>query len=60
MKGLLYTLFVGIPFCCFMCAIGLMLVFTVIGAPLGLALIAVGMKKVTMAPAPRYAGRIER
>ena len=58
MRGFAYTLFVGLPFCAFMCALGLMLIFTVIGAPIGLALIAIGMKKVTTAP--RYIERLER
>jgi uncharacterized membrane protein YccF (DUF307 family) len=47
-KGFMYTLFVGIPFCCVMCAIGLLALCTIIGIPVGLAFIAVGMKKVTM------------
>mgnify|MGYP001609863006 CR=1 FL=1 len=60
MRGFAYTVFVGLPFCAFMCAIGLILICTVIGAPVGLALIAVGMKKVTMIQPPRYYERLER
>jgi uncharacterized membrane protein YccF (DUF307 family) len=46
--GLLYTLFVGFPLCLMCMMIGLMLCLTVIGAPAGLAVMALGVKYVTL------------
>jgi uncharacterized membrane protein YccF (DUF307 family) len=46
--GLLYTLFVGLPLCVMLVAFGLLLCVTVIGLPLGLALIGLGFKYLTL------------
>lgn len=53
MKGFAYTLFIGIPICIGCCTFGLLLVCTVIGAPVGLTLIALGFKSLTLQPRPR-------
>lgn len=50
MTGVLYTLFVGIPFCIAMCAVGTVLCVTIIGIPLGLTCFALGMKALTLTP----------
>jgi hypothetical protein len=46
--GLLYTLVIGIPLCAVLVTVGLLLCATVIGLPVGLTLIAVGFKYVTL------------
>ena len=46
--GLLYTLFVGFPLCLFCMCVGLLLCLTIIGAPLGFAVMALGAKYVTL------------
>jgi uncharacterized membrane protein YccF (DUF307 family) len=46
--GLLYTLFVGLPICFLFMVMGLMLCLTVIGAPLGFTVMALGAKYVTL------------
>lgn len=51
--GLIYTLVIGIPACIVLCAAGLLLICTVIGAPVGLTLIALGFKSLAMQKRPR-------
>ena len=51
MTNLVYTLFVGIPVCVMLMAIGSPLCVTVIGIPLGLTCFALGFKVVTLPPA---------
>jgi uncharacterized membrane protein YccF (DUF307 family) len=48
--GFLYTLFVGIPYCVAMITLGLLLCATVIGIPIGLTCIALGIKGLTIGP----------
>jgi len=50
--GVIYTLFIGIPYCLIMCTFGLLLVCTVIGAPVGLTMIALGFKGLTIQKRP--------
>lgn len=50
MTGLLYTLFIGIPCCVMLMAIGVALCVTVIGIPLGLTCFALGVKVITLGP----------
>jgi uncharacterized membrane protein YccF (DUF307 family) len=50
--GLVYTLFIGIPLCVMLVAVGLILCVTIIGIPLGLTLIAVGFKYVSLPTRP--------
>lgn len=45
--GLLYTVFIGIPLCVVLVAVGLLFCITVIGLPIGLTLIALGFKYLT-------------
>jgi uncharacterized membrane protein YccF (DUF307 family) len=42
--GLLYHVFVGFPLCVAFMTVGLLLCVTIIGLPVGLALIAAGVK----------------
>ncbi len=44
--GILYTLFVGIPYCVLMVTFGLLACATIIGVPVGLTMIALGFKGV--------------
>lgn len=46
----LYTIFIGIPLCCFCIGIGVFLCLTIIGIPLGGTLIALGVKMLTINP----------
>jgi len=48
--NLVYTLFVGIPACVMLMAVGTILCLTVIGIPLGLTCFALGFKVVTLPP----------
>jgi Inner membrane component domain len=51
--GFLYTLVIGIPYCLVMVTVGLILCVTLIGAPLGIVFIALGVKGLTI-QRPRY------
>ena len=53
MANLVYTLFVGIPACVMLMTVGSILCLTVIGIPLGLTLLALGFKLVTLPPFAR-------
>lgn len=53
MKGLLYTLIVGLPFCFACMTFGVLLCATVIGIPAGLTLMALGFKTLTLSPRPQ-------
>jgi uncharacterized membrane protein YccF (DUF307 family) len=46
--GLAYTVFVGFPLCVMFIVVGLLLMATIIGIPLGLAVMALGFKYVTL------------
>jgi uncharacterized membrane protein YccF (DUF307 family) len=46
--GLIYTLFIGIPLCVMLVTVGLIACATIIGIPVGLTLIAVGFKYLTL------------
>ena len=46
--GLFYTLFIGVPLCVVLVAVGLFLCVTVIGLPIGLTLIALGFRYLTL------------
>lgn len=48
MANVFYVPFVGIWVCAFMVAIGLMLCVTIIGIPLGIACMALGVKMLTL------------
>lgn len=50
--GLIYTLFIGIPLCVVLVAAGLALCATVLGIPIGLTLIALGFKYLTLPERP--------
>lgn len=50
MSGFIYTLFVGIPLCVGLMAVGVVLCVTVIGIPLGLTCFALGAKVITLGP----------
>lgn len=53
MKGLLYTLLIGAPFCVLMFTIGILLICTVVLAPVGMTCIALGVKCLTLSPRPK-------
>ena len=42
--GILYHLFIGVPTCLLFVTVGLLLCVTIIGLPLGVTLIAAGIK----------------
>jgi uncharacterized membrane protein YccF (DUF307 family) len=44
----MYTLFIGVPLCVTLVAVGLILCVTVIGMPLGVTLIALGFKYLAL------------
>ena len=46
--GLIYTLVIGIPLCAALVTLGLLLCATIVGLPIGLTLIAVGFKYLTL------------
>jgi uncharacterized membrane protein YccF (DUF307 family) len=46
--GLVYTLFIGIPLCVTLMAVGLIVCATIIGIPIGVTLMAVGFKYLTL------------
>jgi uncharacterized membrane protein YccF (DUF307 family) len=46
--GLMYTLFIGIPLCITLVAVGVILCATIVGIPVGITLIAVGFKYLTL------------
>jgi uncharacterized membrane protein YccF (DUF307 family) len=46
--GLIYTLVIGIPLCATLVTVGLILCATIIGIPVGLTLIALGFKYLTL------------
>ena len=46
--GLLYTLFIGFPICVMCMVLGLLLCATIIGIPVGLSVLALGAKYVTL------------
>jgi hypothetical protein len=48
--GVLYTLFLGIPYCLAMVTVGLLLCATVIGIQARLTCIALGFKGLTIGP----------
>jgi uncharacterized membrane protein YccF (DUF307 family) len=48
--GILYTLLIGVPYCVVMVSVGLLLCATIVGIPLGLTCIALGVKGLTIAP----------
>jgi uncharacterized membrane protein YccF (DUF307 family) len=46
--GLMYTLLIGIPLCATLVTAGLILCATIIGIPVGVTLIALGFKYLTL------------
>ena len=48
MANLVYTLFIGIPVCVTLMALGTLLCLTIIGIPFGLTCFALGFKLVTL------------
>jgi uncharacterized membrane protein YccF (DUF307 family) len=46
--SLVYTLVIGIPLCAMLVTAGLILCVTIIGLPVGLALIGLGFKYLTL------------
>jgi uncharacterized membrane protein YccF (DUF307 family) len=50
-RGLLYTLFIGIPLCIGCMTVGLLFCITIIGIPVGLTCFALGFKMLTLSPA---------
>jgi uncharacterized membrane protein YccF (DUF307 family) len=46
--GLLYALLIGIPLCAMLVTAGLILCATIIGIPVGITLIALGFKYLTL------------
>ncbi len=50
MANLVYTIFVGIPVCVALMALGAILCVTIIGIPVGLTCFALGFKLVTLPP----------
>lgn len=52
--NLLYVPFIGFPLCVMFMSVGLFLCLTIIGIPLGLSLMALGVKMLTLKPRPRY------
>jgi uncharacterized membrane protein YccF (DUF307 family) len=50
---ILYTLLIGLPLCLFAVTLGVFLCFTIIGLPLGIALIYAGLRSLTLQPRPQ-------
>ena len=55
---LLYTLFVGIPLCLVAVTFGLLACLTIVGIPIGISLIALGVKALSYPAPTRYQVRI--
>lgn len=53
MREVLYTAFVGFPLCVMLCTLGLVLICTVLLAPVGIACLGLGMKVLTLTPRPK-------
>jgi uncharacterized membrane protein YccF (DUF307 family) len=47
--GLIYTLLIGIPLCLALVTVGLIMCATIVGIPVGVTLMAVGFKYLTLA-----------
>jgi uncharacterized membrane protein YccF (DUF307 family) len=58
MAAFLYTLFVGIPLCLIACTFGVFLCFTIVGLPLGITMIAMGIKALSYPQPTRYEIRV--
>jgi uncharacterized membrane protein YccF (DUF307 family) len=55
---ILYTLFVGIPLCLIAVTFGLLACLTIVGIPLGITLIALGVKALSYPAPTRYDVRL--
>ena len=58
MAAILYTLFVGMPLCLVAVTFGLLACMTIVGLPIGITLIATGIKALSYPQPTRYDVRL--
>ncbi len=58
MAAVLYTLFVGMPLCLVAVTFGLLACMTIVGLPIGITLIAIGIKALSYPQPTRYDVRL--
>ena len=58
MAAVLYTLFVGMPLCLVAVAFGLLACMTIVGLPIGITLIAMGIKALSYSQPTRHDVRL--